>query len=396
MFTRGFILVTLAALGHSVSNGLISSTIALLVAQGLGLSAELIGFTIALSAVAAVSARAPLGSLIDRFGTRAFAIAGPAFVVLAAVIFALAGPGQIGTPFAPDLPLLVPIASLVWGLGISTFSTASATYLANTIPAARRAEGMGYYGLGMTAGQGLGAGAGYSIVSSSGFPLLYTAAGAACLFACVLIFFIHEAPRTTRSPGGIRLGFEPRVLAPTIAFFTLTMAIGFGLTLVPLMGSLRGLANPAVFFIASAIASAVGRLAGRLADRSRMMAIVPGMLLAGGAQLIVMQALTTEQVILAGVASGLGMAIAQPALQALAIDLVPPERRGVGVATFTAAADLGVLIGTSTAGVVFAHYSFEGAFGVAAAGPVLGLLALLALHQRTSRHLVATAEAARS
>jgi predicted MFS family arabinose efflux permease len=160
------------------------------------------------------------------------------------------------------------------------------------------------------------------------------------------------------------------------------VATASGLILVPLLGAERGLPNPAVFFLASAVASVVGRLAGRIADRGRLRAIVPGMLVVSAAQIILIQADSTESVILAGLTSGFGLSIAQPALQALAIDLAPHGRRGAAVATFTAALDLGVLAGTTAAGIIVAHASFGAAFLVAAASPTLGLVLLLTLIRR--------------
>jgi predicted MFS family arabinose efflux permease len=114
------------------------------------------------------------------------------------------------------------------------------------------------------------------------------------------------------------------------------------------------------------------------------------MLVVSAAQLILMQAGSTESVILAGLTSGFGLSIAQPALQALAIDLAPSGRRGAAVATFSAAPDLGILAGTIAAGMIVANASFSAAFSVAAASPTLGLVVLLALQRRTAPRPVVT------
>jgi MFS family permease len=389
IFTRGFVLVTTATLFHAFANGLIASTVALLIVQRLGLSTELIGFTLGVSAIAAVLARAPLGPAIDSYGARRFGMSGPLFTASAALLFGISQRGQPATPFAMELPIVVPLAAAVWGLGISTFSTASTTYLANTLPVERRAEGMGYFSIGMTVGQGVGAGFGYSIVALVGFGALYTVAVAATIAACLTFVLLREVRLSVASPMA-PIGFEPGVLPPTLGLFSLVVATGFGLTLVPLLGAERGLPNPAIFFLASAVASIVGRLAGRVADRGRLRAIVPGMLVVSAAQLILMQAGSTESVILAGLTSGFGLSIAQPALQALAIDLAPSGRRGAAVATFSAAPDLGILAGTIAAGTIVANASFSAAFLVAAASPTLGLVVLLALQRRAAPRPVVT------
>src|SRR5258708_2532718 len=185
-----------------------------------------------------------------------------------------AGGGQPTTPFVSDLPILLPLGAIVWGLGISTFTTAANTYLANTVPILRRAEAVGYFGVGMTIGQGIGAGFGYTIVTTYGFTAMYVAAAVACVIASALVVLLREVrpPAQQRQ----RIGFEAGVLPPTI-----------------------------------------GRC--------------------------------------------------------------PADRRGAAVATFSAAADVGILTGTSGAGFLVASTSFGGAFTATAVGPALGLVLLLVL-----------------
>jgi MFS family permease len=388
IFTRGFVLVTTATLVHSLAIGLISSTVALLIVQRLGLSTELIGITLGSSAIAAVLARLPMGPAIDRYGARRFGLSGPLFIATAAVLLGSAQRGQPGTPLAIQLPILVPLGAVVFGLGMSTFSTASTTYLANTIPARRRAEGLGYFGIAAGSAQGIGAGFGYSIVASGGFGALYTVAAAASIVACLTVAQLKEVRPSVASAMAQRIGFEAQVLAPTVGLFSLIVANSFALALVPLMGAERGLQNPSIFFLAAAAASIVGRLGGRIADRGRLRAIVPGMLLMTVAQIMLTQAGSTECVIVAGVTAGLGLSIAQPALQALAFDLAPQSRRGAAMATFTSALDLGVLTGTTAAGIIVAQASFDAAFIVAAASPIVGLVLLLTLLRRDATRLV--------
>src|SRR5258708_17484608 len=108
------------------------------------------------------------------------------------------------------------------------------------------------------------------------------------------------------------------------------------------------------------------------------------MLHASGVHLNLSQAPTTDWILAAGLAAGFGFSIAHPALQALAIDLSPADRRGAAVATFSAAADVGILTGTSGAGFLVASTSFGGAFTATAVGPALGLVLLLVLLRATA------------
>jgi MFS family permease len=212
-----------------------------------------------------------------------------------------------------------------------------------------------------------------------GFATLYAVTAVACVVAAGLVVLLREvhSPRDAAVAPGF--GFETKVLVPGVGMVCLIVTVGFGISLVPLMGAARGLDNPGVYFLAYAAASVLGRFAGRLADRDRLRVIVPGMLLTSVAQLVILQATSTASMIVAGCIAGIGVSVAMPALQALAIDLAPPARRGAAVATITAAADVGVLVGTTTAGILLALVSFGGAFAAAAASPAVGLGVLLLL-----------------
>ena len=42
------------------------------------------------------------------------------------------------------MPILLVLASMLSGIALSTFSTATSTYIAYTVPVSRRAEAVGY------------------------------------------------------------------------------------------------------------------------------------------------------------------------------------------------------------------------------------------------------------
>jgi len=97
---------------------------------------------------------------------------------------------------------------------------------------------------------------------------------------------------------------------------------------------------------------------------------------------IVSSAASAEMFILAGVAVGIGFATAQPALQALAIDLAEPAERGAAIATFWAFTDFGVITGSFVSGQIVSVSGFGTVFVVSAVMPLVGVAGLL-----TWRHL---------
>src|SRR5207237_8848543 len=118
--------------------------------------------------------------------------------------------------------------------------------------------------------------------------------------------------------------------------------------------------------------------------RGRFVVSVPGMIVTAVVMYIVSVAASAEAFILAGVAVGIGFASAQPALQALAIDLAAPAERGAAMATFWAFTDFGVITGSFLSGQIVAVSGFGAVFVVSAVMPLVGVAGLLAWRQLRS------------
>jgi predicted MFS family arabinose efflux permease len=78
--------------------------------------------------------------------------------------------------------------------------------------------------------------------------------------------------------------------------------------------------------------------------------------------------------LLAGVLFGLAFGAGHPAMTALAIDLVRPERRGAGMATFTSAFELGIGSGSIVMGLVAASAGYSAMFALCAVFPALAIV----------------------
>ena len=70
--------------------------------------------------------------------------------------------------------------------------------------------------------------------------------------------------------------------------------------------------------------------------------------------------------ILGAIGMGAAFSLLFPSLSLVAINRVGPERRGVAMGTFTAAFDLGMLVGSPTVGAAAALGGYSAAFYVAA------------------------------
>ncbi len=396
IFTLGFVLLGLATLAQMSSLMLVNTSIGLLVVQEFGLGPQVVGALIGAQAVCALLSRFPVGSWSDRYGSRIFAFGGAATMVLSCATFALSMSLRIAIPIGGGVPILLVLAAMLSGVALSTFTTAASTYIAYTVPTSRRGEAVGYYGVLLGLAQGVGAGVTILIVEGLGFSALYAVAAAATVVAALLSLGLHESSRSQREgPMAIRFRIHRGVLAPSLAQYAVIVGSGAAFSFIPLLGISRGVSNPGVYFSAVAVSSIVARLlTGRIADqRGRFAAIVPGMVVTAVGMYLVSSAATAEALILAGVAGGIGLATAQPALQALAIDLAGPAERGAAMATFWAFTDFGVITGSVVSGQIAAASGFGTVFLVSAVIPLIGVAGLLMWRQLLGSRLSVPSEA---
>ncbi len=384
IFTLGFVLIGLATLAEVSCLMLVNTSIGLLFVREFGFGPQVAGAVIGIQATAALVSRFPVGSWSDRYGSRLFAFGGAAMMLVSCLAFILSLSIRAAVPIGGGVPMLVVLASALSGVALSTFTTAASTYLAYTVPVARRAEALGYYGVVQGVAQGVGAGVAIVIIDGLGFGTLYTIAAVATVVAALLSLGLRESSRPrSATPMGIGFRVHRGVIAPSLAQYAVIVGNGAAFSFIPLLGISRGVANPGLYFTAVAISSIVARLlTGRIADRrGRFAAIVPGMIVTAVGMYIVSSAASAEAFILAGVAVGIGFATAQPALQALAIDLAGPAERGAAMATFWAFTDFGVITGSFVSGEIAAVSGFGTVFVVSALMPLAGVAGLLAWRQ---------------
>src|SRR3989475_9407878 len=310
---------------------LVNTSIGLLVVREFGLGPQVVGAVIGIQAPCARLARFPVGSWTDRYGSRLFAFGGAALMVVSCVALILSMSIRADIPIGGGVPILLVLGSMLSGVALSTFSTAASTYIAYTAPISRRAEAVGYYGVLQGIAQGFGAGVSIVIVDGLGFGALYAIAGVATVVAALLSLGLHEDSRPESAiPMGVGFRLHRGVVAPSLAQYSVIVGTGAAFSFIPLLGISRGVTNPGLYFTAVPISAIVARLlTGRIADRrGRFAAIVPGLIVTAVGLYVVSSAASAEAFLLAGVAVGIGFATAQPAPQALAIDLAGPAGGG--------------------------------------------------------------------
>ncbi len=116
----------------------------------------------------------------------------------------------------------------------------------------------------------------------------------------------------------------------------------------------RDLGDPALFFVVYAVILMLTRpLAGNLSDRRRRETVLlPGIALTGAALAVLGLASAPWMLVTVAALYALGFGASQPALQAMVVDRIPPNRRGAAHAAFFIAFDLGIGFGAMLLGAL--------------------------------------------
>lgn len=371
LVSSDFVASTIANLFYSIGSQTLVATLPVYV-MFIGGSQADAGLVAGTMAFVALLVRPLVGWLTDNWRRRPLVLVGTSFYGLASMVYLL----------APSVPFLL-IGRVIHGLGLSCYSTAANAYIADIVPARRRAEGIGYFSAAQSLGLVLGPAAGFLVIGAFGFPQMFYMVAGLALLATTASLFARERRRPgphQRTPWTLRNGIVAVESLP-ITWTALCLGLGFGpvSAYIAIFAQSRGVENPGLFFTAQAIALVISRpLAGYLADRrGRVFVVVPGVVLMALALVVLPLASGLPVLLLSAILFGFGFGAAQPATMALLVDGVRPERRGLAISTYFTGFDLGISMGSIGLGAISEVIGLETLWIVCAACTLFGLLGLV-------------------
>lgn len=352
LWTAPFILIIVVNFLTYVGNFMLLSTLPLLMLH-IGGSKVTAGLVTGIYSLTGFVARLQIGSLLDRKDKVPILFAGLSLLLIIIMSY---------NALAYSVALLL-LLRAVHGIGWSTVTTSTNTIASDLIPATRRNEGMGFFGISISLAMVIGPGLGLFIVEHYSYTLLFL------LAACFIVLALaagwgnkyccqNQILVTEKTPALVAQEkntiIEQTALWPSFLFFIIVTTYSTIIIFLPPYASERGIANVGAFFIIIASAMLSTRLTtGRIADRyGATKVLVPGMLLLAIALWILFIASSLPLFLLAGVIYGLGYGMAQPVLNALVISRAPADRRGAANATFLCAMDMGGILGAVVWGIV--------------------------------------------
>lgn len=333
-----------------------------------------VGLAVGVFTLSAVVLRPIIGGLLDRYGRRLFIVWGLLFFTVSIFLYDWVG----------SIVVLIALR-ILHGMSWAASTTAVGTAITDIIPASRRGEGMGWFGMVMTVAMAIGPLLGTWIIQHDSFHSLFLTSTALSVVA-LLLAMATKLPFQLKTETG-KIEFVEKSVFPVIAaLFFLTVSYGGITTFLPLFAESIQV-NAGTFFLVYAVSLTLVRpVAGKLSDRiGEVFVIVPALLVTVLALLVLSFSNGLIGVVVSAVLYGIGFGSVQPTLQAATLRLARPERRGVANASFFTAFDLGIGLGSIVLGWVSQYTGYQVLFTVCAGSVAVAIFIFTVFASRLLR-----------
>lgn len=322
--------------------------------------------------VASIMVRPFSGRITDQRGRRPVILVGASITAVMMAAHALTA----------DILLLTPVR-FIFAAGMCLYTTSAMAQMADVLPASRRGEGMGWYGVLYTLTNVYGPWLGIRVAGAAGMGEFFWFAALVAAGAGMLALPLSGRHHT---PSAVRQPFIARsAVLPSATFASLAIAFSVMPAFLALYVKQLGFGNAGLFFLLQGITLVPARWSGgMLADRfGRNSVILPGLGGTALALLLLATASSTAHLYLAALVFGAGFGLGHTGLTILTMDRAAPQERGAAMATFSGAWDIGTL-GAFALGFVGDSIGLSALFLAAAGLPVLAaVLYRLALSRQS-------------
>lgn len=370
IWTRDFVLIVMSNFFVFLGFQMTLPTIPLFV-EKLGGNDQLIGAVVGIFTFSAL--------LLRPFAGRALESKGRRFVFLTGLGIFVLSIGSFG--FAKSLLFLF-MMRIIQGIGWGFSTTASGTIATDLIPAKRRGEGMGYYGLSGNLALAFGPTLGLALVGVISFPQLFLICSLLGLVALLLSSKIRYKQVEKQTVPIKKWDFyEKSALPPSLLLLFITVTFGGIAAFLPIYSAQKGINGIHWYFLLYAIALMLSRtFAGKIYDqRGHKAVFIPGALLILVSMILLSWLPNSMTLYTAAILYGFGFGTVQPALQAWSVKDVAANRRGMANATFFSFFDLGVGIGAMLFGQIAFWFGYSAIYSVAAISVLTSIVLYLVI-----------------
>jgi MFS family permease len=366
--------------------------------KSIGIEPSLLGLMFAVGMAGMVFGESAAGWLADKVGIKIPLSIGTLGCILPLLLFSS----------TQNIPFLFTIF-LVWGVIRSAIFGPGRGYIGTNISYSQKATYMAIYAAAMSIAGSIGSFIGGLTSDHLGYQWsFYIAAGVALLSSGLMVWGLRKIPwgrpqipisGTHQNTGTLKKLFRSRVfLAQSGVALLCWASTGIIMPFLPLLvtdvTSVTATDIGVLFTVSSLVNAALLIPMGRLSDRTnRKYLMFAGLLVssAGLAGLALAQNLALFFVAI--IIQSIGRAIFSPAAVALLSDTVPANQQNTAMGLYGSCEDLGVVIGSALAGVVWSEVSPQGAFWLVGVMPgIIGALMALTLPLRKANKQVDATE----
>jgi MFS family permease len=307
---------------------------------------------------------APLtGSYADRIGQRRVLIVCSMALVGFSLLYAV----------ITDYRVLLGLV-LVHGVFWSGLLSASASYMTHILPAHRRAEGIGYWGLATLAAVAVAPLVGFWFYRRGWVWLCVVTAALNAIMAGIAYTLEEHRHQAEERPaeGGV---IEWRVLVMSITLALYSFGYGGITSFTAMYADANGVQPKSLYLSALAVVILLTRpVFGRLGDRwGYKRVFVPCLVLIVAGLGILALGGTRGWMLASAIVFGVGFGTAYPSYVGYVMQHVSPYRRGAAFGALLAAFDTGIGTGSTTMGWLIQRFDYSVAFGVATACAALAI-----------------------
>lgn len=343
----------------------------------------IVGIAASLYSIASLIMRPVAGWLLDHKGRKGIFYVGVLGLILVPVCY----------NFLTTIPMLIALRVL-HGFMNASANTSSSTNACDIVPTSRFAEGMGMFGLTNSLAMAVAPALGQWVMNEFGFEIMfYCCAGFGvlslfCLSRITLRPF--QKPLAAKHSGSIpfkeRISavFHKDALPASLVLFLAMIPGGAISSFIALFSAEIGVGNGSVYFLVQAIGTGTARLfSGKLADRrgeGPMIYISTVLFLIGLGMVVFCQ--SAGVLYISGLLYGLAYGLCLPALQTMAVRIVPRAQRGAASSTYLCFFDIGWALGGLLGGVFVSACGYRGMYAIMS----LGLFASVCLYYFWARN----------
>lgn len=295
----------------------------------------------------------------------------------------------LGVILVPPLYLILPFLALIvllrgiQGLTHSAAGTASNTNAMDMLPASRFGEGTGYFGVTTSLATMIGPAFGMMLWNNFGKAPLFLSISVLGLISLWLVSQMNlrviehkeKTPKNVPWYKFILNLFDKRALPASIMMIA-CLPGGAITSFIALFAADSGLGNGGTYFMCQAVGTVLMRfITGRFSDKygeGPSLYLGCGFFLLGILMIVSVQ--SSWLFYLGGIMFGFGYGFFCPAMQVMAVRIVPPERRGAAISTYLCSWDICLGIGGLLGGVLVKVYSYRVMFLLMSLGVIASLL----------------------